>query len=255
MGRKEKLLVIAKAYPEYSKRYHSFLMCTAGLTEEGEWRRIFPIPIEEFFKITFKKREWIEYEIRDEHGDHRKESKKIFPATIRPTGKYENIETIRSIFKKECTSLESLSEKYKDDKTSIGIIKPTLLSFEMKERNNSLEKEAWLKFQITLFPTIGVDILHKYPRYIFKCNRECNSYHKIMCEDVEAIELCRKLNKKYGENGAYDAIKEKLFDWMKTRELYFVVGTHYIYATWIIISLVYPEKRYNRQITEFSHRQ
>lgn len=251
MGRKEKLLVIAKAYPEYSKKYHSFLMCTAGLTEDEEWRRIFPIPIGEFFKTTFKKREWIEYEIRDEHGDQRKESKKVFPATIRPTGEYEDIEAIRTRFQRKCSSLESLSEQYKVDKTSIGVIKPQLGDFDMKERNNSKEKEAWLKFQTTLFPTFAVDILHKYPRYIFKCSKDCNNQHKIMCEDVEAIELCRKLNRKYDENRAYDATKEKLFDWMKTRDLYFVVGTHFIYATWIIISLIYPEKRYNQVITNY----
>ena len=245
MGRKEKLLVIAKAYPEYSKKYNDFLMCTAGLTEDGEWRRIYPIPIEEFFKFSFKKREWIEYEIRDERGDHRKESKKIYPASLRPTGEFEDIEAIRNLFRSDCTSLESLSAKYKLDKTSIGVIKPILIDFKLKKRNNSFKKEA--SFKSHSFSAFNLDILHEYPQFIFYCSPSCNLQHQIMCEDIEAIELCRKLHRRYPREIAFKLIKEKLFDWMKSRDLYFVVGTHFIYATWIIISLIYPKKQLCRQ--------
>ena len=35
----QKILVIAKAYPEVSTR-DGEIVCTAGITENGEWRRI-----------------------------------------------------------------------------------------------------------------------------------------------------------------------------------------------------------------------
>lgn len=38
---KERLLVLAKAAPEASKKYEE-LICVAGITEKGEWRRIYP---------------------------------------------------------------------------------------------------------------------------------------------------------------------------------------------------------------------
>ncbi len=42
--------------------------------------------------------------------------------------------------------------------------------------------------------------------------------------------------------------KNKFFDFMKTRDLYFFMGTHFRYGTWIIIGLFYPQKRKGIQI-------
>jgi len=63
--RKEKLLVLAKAYPIISKKYET-LLCIAGITEEKEWRRIYPVPMEDYIKVgKFQKRRWIELEVRN----------------------------------------------------------------------------------------------------------------------------------------------------------------------------------------------
>ncbi|MCK5561279.1 MAG: hypothetical protein KAJ51_11815, partial [Thermoplasmata archaeon] len=44
---KKKVLVVTKAYPEPSKR-HGNVACTAGITTEGEWIRLYPIDIRYF---------------------------------------------------------------------------------------------------------------------------------------------------------------------------------------------------------------
>ena len=44
---KKKILVTVKAYPEKSKR-HGQVVCTIGITEEGEWIRLYPMPFESF---------------------------------------------------------------------------------------------------------------------------------------------------------------------------------------------------------------
>lgn len=244
------MLVIAKAYPELSKKYHSYLICTAGLTEEGEWRRIYPLPLPEYFKTTFSKRDWIEYEIKDEKGDYRKESKKICRNSIKKIGEKEDIETIRRIFRKEQTTLEELKEEFKKDKTSIGVIKPILNGFEL--RNRKINEEDFLTRQKTLAPTFRPKNLYEWPSYQFRCGEDCNG-HRIICEDTEAIELYRKMISKYKNDNdkIYEVVKEKLFDWMKTRELYFVMGTHFLYGTWLIISLIYPKKLPEKILAEF----
>ncbi len=38
------------------------------------------------------------------------------------------------------------------------------------------------------------------------------------------------------------------FDFMKTRDLYLFMGTHFRYGTWIIIGLFYPQKRKGIQV-------
>ena len=50
------------------------------------------------------------------------------------------------------------------------------------------------------------------------------------------------MKKKYNNaKTVYDKVKEKLFYWMKKRDLYFIMGTHFVYGTWLIISLIYPK--------------
>ena len=46
----EQIVVLAKAYPTFSKKYGQ-VWCLAGMTEEGEWRRIYPIPMDTYLKV------------------------------------------------------------------------------------------------------------------------------------------------------------------------------------------------------------
>lgn len=58
---KKKILVTVKAYPEKSKT-HGNTVCTIGLTEEGEWIRLYPIPYETYIFKEINKYDWIEVE-------------------------------------------------------------------------------------------------------------------------------------------------------------------------------------------------
>jgi len=40
-----KIPITVKAYPAISKEYNE-TVCTAGITEEGKWIRIYPIPLD-----------------------------------------------------------------------------------------------------------------------------------------------------------------------------------------------------------------
>ena len=62
---KEKLLVLAKAAPEASKKYEE-LVCVAGITDKGNGENI-SNPLGNIWKTNdnkFKKKQWIEYELR-----------------------------------------------------------------------------------------------------------------------------------------------------------------------------------------------
>lgn len=61
---KKKVLVTVKAYPERSKKYGS-VACTVGLTEEGEWIRLYPITLDVFSgENKLRKYDWIEVECK-----------------------------------------------------------------------------------------------------------------------------------------------------------------------------------------------
>jgi len=38
-----RVLILVKSYPEISKTYAE-TVCTAGITEDGKWIRIYPLP-------------------------------------------------------------------------------------------------------------------------------------------------------------------------------------------------------------------
>ena len=194
---KEKLLILAKAYPTVSKTYE-ILLCMAGITEDGEWRRVYPVPLEIYLNIgKFSKRSWIEYEVKEGYANSRKESIKINPKTIKVLDK-EDEESVRKILEERITTIENLKERNKRDRTSLGVIKPILEKFEIKRRDKAEEWEKKLLGQQTLNgeKAVKIDLIDKWIGYHFRCGNDNCKGHKCMCEDIEVGNLYRKLKAK-----------------------------------------------------------
>ena len=78
---KEKILILVKTYPTFSKKYFE-LVCTAGINEKGEWRRIYPVPFRELSDLEqYKKYQWVEMDIERNMSDPRPESYKLRAGT------------------------------------------------------------------------------------------------------------------------------------------------------------------------------
>ena len=75
---REKILITVKTYPVLSRKYQE-LVCTAGVNEEGEWRRIYPVPFRRLLQdqSRYRKYQWIEADIRHSRQDKRPESYQI----------------------------------------------------------------------------------------------------------------------------------------------------------------------------------
>ena len=88
MAENAKVLITVMTYPHPS-RGHQELVCTAGITEEGEWIRLYPIDYRyQPRDRQFKKYQSIEVELEDEgHGnDNRRESRKPNLDTLQVIG-------------------------------------------------------------------------------------------------------------------------------------------------------------------------
>lgn len=229
---KEEMLVLAKAKTEVSTKYGCSI-CVAGITKEGEFRRIYPVPHSSFLSNPFSKRDWIEYEIRDaDNTDGRKESRKIYHESIQKIRK-ESSETIYSLLKKHSKPLEDLRSKYREDKTSLGIVKvKELLDFNISTKRNDKYKSD--------MPIEPIDIKGHYH---WKCtNPECREHHTTIL-DSEFMGLYLSLKQaNLDSTQVHLKLYDKFFDWMKTREVFFLLGNHYIHRqSWMIISIFYPE--------------
>ncbi|MCJ7570752.1 MAG: hypothetical protein MUO82_02585 [Candidatus Thermoplasmatota archaeon] len=250
--KKERLLVLGKACPIISKKYEH-LVCIAGITDGGEWRRIYPVPWEVFWRgqdTRFKKKTWIEYELESvDPSDHRPESRKVISQSIRQMDESSFAE-IKNILDQKLTSLEYLDNK-KQTEISLGVIKPIITGFVADDNTHYLELLENQKQQ-TLFgdSVILIDLPKKEFRYRFNCSgsNDCSG-HEMLCIDWELGELYRncenyrKLGKYPDEKTVLEKVKQRMLDDMnKKPELYFIVGTHNRWGTYMVISIIYPKK-------------
>jgi hypothetical protein len=259
---KERILVIAKTYPEISTKYGP-LVCTVGLNENLEWRRIYPIPAkifrdEQYSHLRFKKWDIIEVELTDARPkDPRIESYKVV--------NWENIKIIGHVerWEDKIGFLEKVLDKdiesIWNSNRSIGVIKPTkLIDFFDKPRErikDEAEKEVLNKIneaQATLEQYINIKVaendilpevkekdtkIEKLPwiGYKFNCSNINCKGHEMMAIDWEIQELFRKYKQ-------IDPVKKKVFfEFKNRRNIYFVIGNTWKFRkSFMIISVVYP---------------
>lgn len=70
----KKVLISIKTYPNPSMQYQE-TVCTAGVTDKGEWIRLYPITFRYLpYDKQFKKYHWIEVDVKKHNQDIRPES-------------------------------------------------------------------------------------------------------------------------------------------------------------------------------------
>lgn len=249
------MLVVAKTYPNLSKKYDR-TVCTAGIDlDTNQWIRIFPI---RFFDLPYNQRfskyDIIEIEVERANDKFmRKESHHAKDSSIRVL---QNITTANNWAKRKeimfpflSRSVEELTSKYDADHTSMGIIKPKkIVDFVATpiERCRDWEKDLVMGIQQTL-AGIYNSPLEKIPykfSYVFECDAPaCKIKHDLMIEDWEIGALYRTEKQRLGENESLLKVAEKYKDiFINTKDLYFVVGTESNWNNWLIISVFYPKK-------------
>ncbi|MCX5840109.1 MAG: hypothetical protein NTY16_01355 [Deltaproteobacteria bacterium] len=157
---KKKILVTVKTYPEKSRK-HKTVVCTAGITDEGDWIRLYPIKVDTYTgRSKIRKYDWIEVECKKATDERlkRKESYKVREGSIRilenslasNNGRTPWAERSRRLLPHVAPSLEYLKEQFSEDRTSLGLIKPkTLIDFYKRHPLTPPAKSH--QFQKTLF--------------------------------------------------------------------------------------------------------
>lgn len=78
----ERILILAKTYPSPSAR-HFETSCVAGITRNGQMRRLFPVPFRMLNdQQQFRKWQWIDVRVSKASADHRQESHRVFVDTL-----------------------------------------------------------------------------------------------------------------------------------------------------------------------------
>ncbi|MBV6420176.1 MAG: hypothetical protein DAHOPDDO_01404 [Ignavibacteriaceae bacterium] len=248
---RKKILITVKAYPALSKKYNE-TVCTAGITENGEWIRIYPIPFRQLdYDKQFRKYEWIELDLERNINDFRPESYKPKDLFLKDMVSYGIIEADgntwtdrrKFVLKKVYTNLNELITEAKDKKicTSLAVFKPTkIIDFNYVGVSREWEKEKLdylnsQNLQLSLFDNQNEDdisefeIVDKVPyKFSFKFEDEAGTESKLMIEDWETGMLFWNLLVRYNgdEQKACEDVRKKYFeDFARTKDYHFFLGT------------------------------
>ena len=254
-----KVLITVKTYPIPSSRYDE-LVCTAGVTETGDFVRLYPINFRDLpYSRQYRKYQWIQLTV-ERHGtrDVRKESYRPDSDSIRvlgepiPSNPGNWRERARFALAKKAPSIEEL-RKYNDvDGTSLGVFRPKKVHDLVVSSDDPDWKprfKAALQ-QARLWETRTVSLREpprKVPfkfRYRFECDdSRCNG-HQMMIEDWEVGALFWKLVD-HGDSHtvAAEKVREKFMDELcaTDKDTHFFVGTILAHPkSWVVIGVFYP---------------
>jgi len=261
MKERLKILITVKTYPIPSKKYDE-LVCTAGVTEAGDFVRLYPINFRELpYSQQYKKYQWIRVVAEKHQGrDVRKESYRPDCDSIEvlgepiPSTRDNWGERARYVLQKAARSMEDLFDRQKADQTSLGIFKPKTVHDLVISPDTphwpakflqALRQQRLFEYRRnTLVPPRKVPF--KF-HYCFECDDpRCKGNHRMMIEDWEIGARFWRMVDQYGMSHR-EAANEVRDHFLKNicgpdREAYFYVGTILSHPkSWVVIGVFYPK--------------
>lgn len=250
----KRVLIVVRTYPTPAQKGIE-VSCTAGITDDGQWIRLFPVPYR-FLEADqrFRKYQTISANFRHARGDQRPESYNIDVDSLKIRS--EPLTTRNNWAKRKAVlagltapSLCALeTEREQKGAPTLGFFRPREIGhLEIRETSPNWSEAQLARLQQNpLFGPTPSRQLEKLPyefRYHFRCDDESCPGHNLMCTDWEAGQAFRTYRKQYG--GDWEAKFRQRFETelIERNDTHFYVGTvHRFPSTWLIVGLFYPRK-------------
>ncbi|MBJ7429127.1 MAG: hypothetical protein JHD28_09245, partial [Bacteroidia bacterium] len=241
-----KVLITVTTYPLPSRSYDE-LVCTAGFLENGDWIRIYPVPLSFLLdlkgsgKVNNVKYTWIELELNKRKDDFRPESHSPKHYDFRDLNLHNRIGTENNwmlrkdiCLKKVYTNLTLLIEDSKaPTNVSLASFKPTkILGFEIEEDEREW-KDEWkeIRKQGDLFATETTPeiLIPKLPyKFYYRFIDDSGKSSRLMIEDWEIGALywnCLR-SAEGNEIIALEKVREQYeSNFIKNKDIYLFLGT------------------------------
>ena len=273
---RKKVLLTVTTYPLPSRSYDE-LVCTAGVLENGEWIRIYPMPLsvltnwKKYGKVRRTKYTWIELDLKERSDDIRPESysPKDYEFNDLIIGEHLDTKGNWHHRKRYClqnvyTNMNKLIEDSRDPKNkSLATFKPAKINRLIIEKDDDDWKPVWkaLHQQMSIFGDKREnpkEVIPKVPyKFKYEFEDETGKKRKLMIEDWEIGQLywnCLKIAKGNSEI-ALEKVKEKYeSDFINKKDVYLFLGTtkqwHVRRAKnpFVIIGVFYPKKEAQQKL-------
>ena len=251
---RRRVLIVVKTYPSPARRGGE-VSCTGAITEDGNWRRLFPIPYRALTDTQkFRKYQWVEVNMQ-RSDDPRPESYRVDVDSLEivgdpiPTkGNWQERKRVLFPLKAHCLCCLQKQQKAHQSPT-LGFFKPwqiTSFSIQPDEEPNWTPRELETLNQLSMFDNAPENVLEKVPYhfyYHFRCEHEDCNGHSLSCTDWELEESYRKWRRIYGPNWEAKFRETYEYRMLVKAETHFFVGTvRHHPNSWIIVGLFYPPK-------------
>lgn len=249
----KKVLVTVKTYPTPARKGIE-VSCTAGITEDRQWIRLFPLPFR-FLEGSkqFKKYQWLEVSVA-KSSDYRPESYTVDLDSIKilseplPTsdGWRSRKEIVLPLLS---PSLCHLIRMRKTTGSTLGIFRPKQIKqliIEPEKPPSWTTNELAMLSQASFFDAKPLNLLEKIPYkfiYSFVCtDAECSG-HRLSISDWEIGQSWRSWKVRYGNQWEQPFRQRYELEMIQKYDTHFYVGTLKAHPDrWIIVGLFYPPK-------------
>lgn len=247
-----RILITCKTYPNPSLSHHE-IVCTAGLTEDGKFIRLYPVNFRHLPQDKqYQKYDWIKARLEKRIEDPRPESYRPDVSSmeiVQHLGSENNWEARKQIvLSAKIQTMCDLQNKSQSEQ-SLGIVRAReIISFSarMAAREWRLDHQNLLR-QTNLFGKKS-NPLEKIPYsfYVrYYCDHpECRSHEQSII-DWETSALFLNVRSQYGdEKRAIDAVRDKYINDIlsENRDTLLFVGTVLRHSSWLVIGTFHPKR-------------
>jgi hypothetical protein len=232
---KKRVLIVVRTYPVPATKSIE-ASCTAGITAEGEWIRLFPIPYRLMDQEKrFSKWQWIEVSALRATNDPRPESYKLNVDTTEPgemVGPQDGWRARRQLIEplRRPSMCRIRAERDGRGYPPLGFFRPhriNRLIIEPTDANWSQGQLDTLR-QSSLFDKAPAQTLEKIPfdfSYELRCGDADCKGHTMMCTDWEMAQSYRSWRRTYG-NGWEAKFRQRYeAEMVEKNDTHFFVGT------------------------------
>jgi hypothetical protein len=202
-----RVIILVKALPQPSKTYGE-TVCCAGVTRQGEWKRLYPVRFRHLGgQANFKRWDWVSFRYSLPIRDSRSESCHVHEESVKIVGKFPRSERAAFLNPLTLPSIKVAAERGQ----SLALIRPRNTRFRYRRKSPSEiaeERQAFEKAarQMSFFDK-ALAALDPCP-YEFRFTFEDGSRHDFQNGDWEAYAMYYKGRRRGGMS------EKEVLDWM-----------------------------------------
>lgn len=235
----ERSVILVKAWPQPSAKYGE-TVCCAGVTPEGQWRRLFPIRYRHLAgEKQFSRWDQVEYQPRIPAADRRPESRTVDESSLKKVGQMKPAS--RADFFNGLIMPSFAAAADRGD--SLTLIRPDAFEFVWKKKPASeidadKERRAKTLRQGSLFDQ-ELAAIDPCPYDIRMKFTDAAGRHDMACGDWETAATFFKWGREYGEEAALEKLKARYEGEYADAGVVFALGTMAKHPkTWILLGII-----------------